>query len=189
MRMEKISCFLNCKCQNISYCFSLKFDFQRFWVKSLPITGLTASIHWGKKMHFYFLYSITITIWTTSFFGIKRKSPRSISAKFSIITRCKYLSYIGKYACIGCGIWSRSFSDRGLINNKNLVKIVYSCYFFMCSYWPTCSIKSICKMICQYIIYKRGFSRTWNSGNNGKTSNREWNWYILEVMMWSIMDF
>ena len=129
--VEEGKCHFDRHSENFCDIFSLELNLESILVVSGSSTRFTFDIDVREKVHLDLLGSTSFTDLTATTASIERESPRSESTFLCIESSCENLSYIGKYSgvCGDVGMWS--FSNRGLIDDDNLVDVRHSFDTFM----------------------------------------------------------
>src|SRR5680860_75781 len=123
-KFKKIDSFVYRHIEYIGNGFPFVPDFQRFAVKTFPVTGLTFHINVGKKVHFYNAYATTSAGFAATAFHIKAKTAWFITANGGLGGFGEKRTNLTKNSGIGCGIGARGTSDRGLVDVDYLIDML-----------------------------------------------------------------
>ena len=122
-RQKKGIGFVNRHVQNVGNGFVLKFDFQRFAVKTFAFADVAFNINVRKKVHFDFGNAVAFAGFAASAGHVERKASGRIAAGFGFRQVGKPVADMGKQARISGWIGTRRPTDWRLVYVDNLVNV------------------------------------------------------------------
>ena len=180
--LEKVAGFVYGHIEYVVYALALVFYFQSFVIKALAATDFALNVYVRQKVHFYYNFAGTLTVFAAAAFYVKAESTLLVASGFGFWQACKKVSYCVKYSHIGCRITARAASDWRLVYVDYLVYTVNSFYTVAFSNRIAGAHNLVAYSRVKNVAHKGGFSTAAYTSNAGKGSKRNLHAYVFKVV-------
>ena len=143
--LEELKSLLHRHIKNVKNVLSLVLYLKRFSVVPLALARITCDINVGQEMHLNLYHSAALAGFASAALEVEGESVLLIASDFSIGSRRKKRSYIGKEPGVCCRIRAWRSAYRRLVYGDNLVKLVNSFNSRMSARNRVCTVKVTCE--------------------------------------------
>ena len=148
----------------------------------MPLADLAGYEYVRQEVHFYLDDSVAFARLAAAALDVERESPRSVALRLRFVCLGEQVADIVEHAGVGRGIAPRGAPYRRLVYHYHLVEVFGAGHIGEPARAGACSVQLCNEVLVDYLVDKRAFAASGNSGNAGEYTERHVYVDIAEVV-------